>query len=155
MAAKYSAASRRISDEQAQVYGRALKKMERAGPLTPKRIEYEARHKSNPLHDWFDWDDESAGYKYRLWQARDLIRIILVDTEEIEDTTRAFVSIVTPDGDREYRTTRVVMQDVDLRAQVIDEILGRIRYWKRTHKSLKELAEVLDQMEKKVRKLKK
>lgn len=43
------------------------------GLLTAQAILERAQNESNVLHDYFDWNDGSAGHKFRLLQARVLI----------------------------------------------------------------------------------
>lgn len=52
--------------------------------LTPENLIKEAKKKSNPLHNLFEWDDTEAARKWRLQQGRLIINEIkiIVDTEE-------------------------------------------------------------------------
>jgi hypothetical protein len=43
------------------------------GRITPDTILADAKRKSSPLHKFFDWNDQKAGHKWRLEQARGLI----------------------------------------------------------------------------------
>ena len=49
------------------------------GKLTPELVVRAAQAKSSPLHDYFDWDDKIAGARWRLEQARELIRSVKID----------------------------------------------------------------------------
>lgn len=49
---------------------------ERYGDLTPANVVDAARDEDHPLHGRFEWDDAVAGEKYRLAQARQLIRVV-------------------------------------------------------------------------------
>lgn len=49
---------------------------EEYGALTPANIVEAARDDGHPLHHRFEWDDAIAGEKYRLQQARQLIRVV-------------------------------------------------------------------------------
>jgi hypothetical protein len=46
------------------------------GALTPRNVVDAARCSSHPLHSRFEWDDGVAADKYRLVQARELIRSV-------------------------------------------------------------------------------
>lgn len=46
------------------------------GRLTPAAVVAAATAENHPLHDRFEWDDKVAGHRYRLSQARDLIRVV-------------------------------------------------------------------------------
>lgn len=46
------------------------------GRLTPEAVVQAASAEDHPLHDRFEWDDTTAAHKYRLNQARQLIRVV-------------------------------------------------------------------------------
>lgn len=46
------------------------------GMLTPVNVVDAARSEDHPLHSRFEWDDAVAGERYRLDQARQLIRVV-------------------------------------------------------------------------------
>lgn len=48
------------------------------GKITPEVIVREASDKSSPLHSYFEWDDERAGHRWRVQQARILLNNIQV-----------------------------------------------------------------------------
>lgn len=54
---------------------------ERQGQLTPDDVIAAAESPDSPLHSAFDWRDSSAAYKYRLQQARQLIRRVTIQIE--------------------------------------------------------------------------
>lgn len=148
----------------AQAVGEALAALEeRDGELTPEVVEREARKKSSPLHDLFEWDDSEAAYKYRLGQAAHVIRcVVVIDTPETPPMT-AYVRVdVRPeveDGDLDkdeeppparssYRSTAVVMSDAELRAQVLDRALNELRAFQKKYRNLSELAGVFEAIDK-------
>lgn len=45
------------------------------GRITPEAVVEDARDPESPLHDEFEWDDSVAAEKYRLEQARRLLRV--------------------------------------------------------------------------------
>ena len=51
-----------------------LERLEREGRLSPSQVVNEARNIHSPLHEVFVWDDTVAAEKYRIVQARQLIR---------------------------------------------------------------------------------
>lgn len=63
------------------------------GKLTPEAVVEDATEASHPLHLFFTWDNEEAGHKYRLIEARALIRSvkIVVSTETKEYSAPAYV----------------------------------------------------------------
>lgn len=44
------------------------------GKITPAQVVNAARDPASPMHDYFEWDNDAAAEKYRIDQARTLIR---------------------------------------------------------------------------------
>jgi len=128
----------------AQVAGERLEKIRltHAGRLTPEMVVKDAKPKKSPLHCAFEWDDSKAAAGYRIVQARDLIRAIIVVTDEAPDATpvRAFVHI--EDDERHYTSVQHVMSDKQLRTQVVNRALKELTDWQKRYEELKELAVV-------------
>ncbi len=51
------------------------------GRLTAESVVKDAAAPSSPLHGFFEWDDKVAGHRYRLDQARELIRSVRIEVE--------------------------------------------------------------------------
>lgn len=140
----------------AQVAGERLESIRKGnkGRLTPVMVVEDARPKKSPLHNAFEWDDTKAAESFRLVQAGDLIRAIIVVTDEAPDAqpVRAFVNIES--GDRHYTSVQHAMSDKELRGQVVNRALLELTQWETRYKDLKELAVVFSAI-KKVRRQKK
>lgn len=112
----------------AQEVGEELEAIQ--GSLTPERIVDEARDESLELHKCFEWNDEEAAEKYRITQARDVLRFISVVTtvkaegKESESViVRAYENVKTKDNDREYVQIFSALNDTEYRNQ----IFGRLK----------------------------
>jgi hypothetical protein len=44
------------------------------GNLTDTKILKEAKKKTSPIHNWFEWDDTEAAKAYRIIQAKSMVR---------------------------------------------------------------------------------
>lgn len=86
-----------------------------AGILTPQVVLEFARDESHPLHSRFEWDDSVAGERYRIDQARELIRTVKVKYTQRDGSAsdlRGFVSISRVDTpSREYLPVEEVAAD--------------------------------------------
>lgn len=116
------------------------------GLLTAEAVVAAAEDDGSPLHPWFVWDDTAAARKYRLAQARALIRVsvTVLPAGDREFTTRAFVSLA---GDRlhnggGYRAIGAVLSAADLRADLVATALAELESLRRRYAHLSELAEV-------------
>jgi len=118
--------------------------------LTAENLLRKASKKSSSLYEFFDWDNSSAGEKWRLNQARGLINEIkiIVDDKEIYAFENVYVAVkevqnpTTPlskFGIREYKTIVEVMNDDDYKNQLIHRALSEATYWKEKHAELIEL----------------
>ena len=135
-----------FDDEKAQTYGEFLWKMreENGDVLTPIQIVDKAKPKASPIHECFEWNDEIAGDKYRLWQARYLIgRIeIIVVSDGEEDQIRAFHNISVQDGEeheRGYVTLKDIRENEDYLEIVLAGALDEIKSWQRRYSQYKRL----------------
>jgi len=86
-----------ITNKQAQVYGPIIVEIAENNNYqnVPEKIVEHAETLNSPLHDYFEWDDSIAGYKYRCEQARYLLRAIVtvVESNEKKEELRAVVHI--------------------------------------------------------------
>jgi hypothetical protein len=118
------------------------------GALHPADIVKAARPESSPLHSRFEWSDTAAARKYRLWQARQLISIVVEDigggAEPI--LTRVFVSL-TPDREAGgYRSLRSILQNPEQRKQLLADAFEEMERFAEKYHQLKELAQVFAAM---------
>ncbi|MBR0693608.1 hypothetical protein [Bradyrhizobium lablabi] len=98
--------------------------------LHPEKVVEFARSPNTALHAKFDWDDAHVAHLYRLWQARQIIRVNvkLLDRGDGQKVNiRAYVSLANEaDGADGYIQTKVVLADQDKRRALIGAILNRI-----------------------------
>lgn len=119
------------------------------GVLQPLAVIKYARNENTALHKHFDWDDSIAGAKWRLEQARHLIRVTVMMIQPSggqEQSIRAYVSLTSDrykDGGG-YRATTTVLSDKDMRAQLLADALSELIAFKTKYAMLKELAGVFD-----------
>lgn len=84
--------------------------------LTPALVVDVARDPSHPLHGRFEWDDETAGEKFRLHQARQLIRSVKIRVINEDDPgqnyeVRAYQAVRTSAGTTAYQSTLELASD--------------------------------------------
>lgn len=78
------------------------------GELTAHQVLDDARSPDSPLHRYFDWDDSEAAEKWRLSQARTLIRNIRIVRRVEKRTIPVFAYVRDPDrkgNEPGYRST--------------------------------------------------
>ena len=94
-----------------------LKKKHKA--LTPLLLVNDAKNKKSPLHNCFEWDNTKAAGEYRLVQAREIIRFLVIEITPDKSKPvycRAIISpqeLDCPETDS-YMTIEEVLSDPDL-----------------------------------------
>jgi len=154
-----------VPKDKAQEIGEYIDELGKSTEITPLALVKDAQCESSKLHEFFEWDDRKAAYAHRLQQARKIINhfeIEVVDLrEEKETTVKAWVSVYPSpqqeddqngeDQNRAYVDIVRAMNAPDLRQQVLDTALSRIKRWRREYKMYSEFKPVfagIDDVEK-------
>lgn len=119
------------------------------GMLRPADVvEYARTNEESALHRQFEWDDSAAAEKYRIWQARAIIRLSVTVIADNVEPVRALVSLST---DRKagggYRSIEAVLADEAEREQLLNDALLELNRAKRRYKSLAKLSPVWDALD--------
>lgn len=121
------------------------------GVLTPEEVLAHAENKKSVLHSCFEWDDTEAARRYRIEQARELIRVSVVIIENDSAPVRAFVSIIDdrlegkPGG---YRETETLIKTKDGREAILKTALWELKAFQKKYSNLKELFGVFQEINK-------
>jgi len=84
------------------------------GELTPDRVVEDARQKSSPLHDLFEWDKSKAAQAHWIDQARVIIGAVRVVVTNETTTVRAPVYVRDPEAKGQgYRNVAALRADPD------------------------------------------
>jgi hypothetical protein len=141
-------AGSRYDQKRAQEVGEYLEGLEER---TPEALVADAKRPSSPLHGFFTWDNAEAAQAHRLEQARHLLRSVTVRFTDwgASPPQRGFVALrVRPVAGEEepaatqYLPIRSILDDPQLRAQLLDEALAQAQMWRARYAKLRELSEV-------------
>jgi len=133
----------------ADVAGKLLEEIESVhGMVTPELIVKASKRKSSPLYSFFDWDNNLAADKWRLTQAKYLIRSItvIISAPEYTEPQRAFVCVskgYLNGSEREegtFLTIESAMSDKETRELLVKKALQELKFWKARYQHLKELS---------------
>ncbi len=130
--------------------------------LEPESVVADAADPDSPLHDAFIWDDTEAAHKYRLDQARGLIRWVKYESKLVSHTVSVpkYVSYGTEQADSGYESIEDVAKDVAKSEQVFmrelravqghleraDSIGGSLGYDGKLKKAVSCVNKLLDEM---------
>ena len=93
-------------------------------------VDWAASHPLSALHSQFEWDDETAGYNYRIWQARQIIKTYVL--LEQKDSDVEIVPVISVPSLRQgeegsYLSRDVVAGREEYRLEIVEEIRNKLR----------------------------
>jgi hypothetical protein len=113
------------------------------GDLYPEAVVIFAENENTALHPKFEWDNNKAGHAHRLWQARQLIKIIPIYIESVKQEVSFYTSLKSDrEEDGGYMATLEILSDENLRRQLLCDALRDFDYWKNKYITIKELMSV-------------
>lgn len=114
--------------EDAQLIGETLDsiRVKHGGKLKTENIVQEAKKKQNPLHEHFEWDNNEAGEKYRLQQARHITAHIVEEViiSGIKEEQRSFLSVTDVGEEPVYVSLEDATTIVDYRRQLLNRMIS-------------------------------
>lgn len=119
------------------------------GLLRPADVVAFARNEDTALHSKFEWDDTEAAAKWRLVQAREVIRLNVTIIGDNAGPVRAFVSLSSDRATKGggYRATVDVLSDDIRRSEMLADALDELRSVKRKYEKLRALKPVWDALD--------
>ena len=120
--------------------------------VTPEQLVEKGKDPGTELSKCFTRDDTEAANKYRLWEARQILRQLIVITrpdpedeaEKNEPTQfRLMMKNETSHG-AGYKQTLVMVRDEDEYQKLLNMALEELHVFKRKYSMLSELREILD-----------
>ena len=130
-----------------------LKRIQSAhnGMLHPSDVVEYASNPKTALYSAFEWSDTVAARKYRLEQARNLIRVTveIVSRKTGDISVSAFVALREDrKGDGGYRYAPALIKSKSGRAAMLDTALWELRMFQQKYAELKELCGVFEAIRK-------
>lgn len=136
------------SDTDADVIGKEMDRLtETTKKITPRELVESAKNPTSPLHQYFDWDVESAAYKHWLSTARQIMASVMVIYESNEEPIRAYYRVISESGDGSYVALPTVLTEEDYLRQIIKQALDELKGWKKRYGQYKELKRVVNENE--------
>lgn len=134
----------------AQTVGEVFERLEeRDGLLTKESVLEEARPEDSELHPIFEWNDTVAAEKYRLTQSAQLIRSLVVISEETKPSPVVAYVNVSPGRKRSsFININAAMEKAESRQTVLNNALAELTEIQNKYNSLQELAELFRELEK-------
>lgn len=147
----------------ANIVGQAIEEIgsENEGEIVAAELVNKSRPKRSPTHDLFEWNDGEAAEKYRLEQAKYVIRSVKVVYEPKKGKPRKISAFSNVKSKRQamprrvYVSTTSAMNDTDMRNQILLDALGQLIAWRRKWADLNEIAEEIEAVDSVIKKVQK
>jgi hypothetical protein len=112
------------------------------GILKPQVVVDAARDPSSPLHDRFTWDDSVAAEKYRLEEARNLIRLVIEVIPNTDNKPHNVYVSLSQDAAKGggYRTMVSVLSAAESRAILLEDARREMESFEQKYRTLQEFA---------------
>lgn len=108
---------------------------------TPQEVLEKARNENTELHKCFEWNDAIAGEKYRIQQARTVLRSLkFIPHEKVEQPIRIFS--YTPETN--YKPTIQMVVNVDEYQNLLAQAKRELDAFRKKYNSLTELHELFE-----------
>lgn len=109
--------------------------------VKPAEIVAAAQDSTSELHKCFEWDDTEAARKYRLIQAGNLIRnLVIVETAQKSEPQHIRIMYTSQDGG--YKQTKLILQNKDEYTCLLEKAMAELKVFKQKYSMLQELNEI-------------
>ena len=112
---------------------------------TPEDVVKKARDPGSELHKCFDWNDTTAAEKYRLIQARAILRSIVYVEVKKEDAPVRVYQIT--EQKHVYQPTKLFLVNQDEYQALLKRALAELAAFKQKYKTLSELDSIFEEIE--------
>ena len=120
---------------------------------TPEQVVDIARDEGAELHKCFEWDDTIAAEKYRVVQAKDVLRSLVIKHVEApknegeEGQVTQFRVFESAPEKNVYKSTALIVQNPDEHAKLIAQARRELEAFKKRYENIVELAKVIAAIE--------
>lgn len=113
--------------------------------ITPQNVVDLARSENSKLHNDFEWNNETAGEKYRLSQAREMIRLLVFEpNKETHEPTRVYQITIEKTV---YKPVEMILKNEDEYQILLKRALQELESFKKRYSTLVELEQVFKAIE--------
>lgn len=114
------------------------------GAITRESVLEKARNEDTELHKCFEWDDSIAAEKYRLVQAGEVIRFLVIEEEEKPEDRPEIRVFHIAEKSEGYKPIQFIVKHEDEYQKLLANAWAELRAFKAKYACLEELREILD-----------
>ena len=119
--------------------------LEQIAERTPQNVvDYAAEHPESELYKCFTWDDTKAANEWRKQEARQVMRLLVFEDENEEESIKVRVLQKTAE---EYKPVTQIVRNKDEYKELLKRAKAELSAFKERYKTLTELETVLEAIE--------
>ena len=133
----------------AQTVGELCEELQQSeAGLTPSSFVEASRDPKSPTHTMIEWRDDVAAEAYRLEQAKNIIRSIVVIQEDTDPVEKDRGFVITPGGQSTYVSLQSALNNEEWKEHLLAQARKDMIAFKAKYRRIAELAAVIDEMDK-------
>lgn len=129
----------------------AQKLFDANGEVKPSELLDSARPKDSPAHNAFEWNNTKAGQEFRLIQARNWLRVVVIRTESEAPERLVHVPRVVSSGEESkegsYKPATALIHNIDEFERALNAAMQRLNAARQSVEELRNVAEKSDKPE--------
>lgn len=111
---------------------------------TPEQVLSLAKDGDSPIHSYFEWDDKKAAKNFRLIQAAQLIKVVIVDESPKSPPTYQYLKLTADSGTGYFDSDQETESIYD---QLIEPGINELRQFKARYHNLEGFRPVIEAIE--------
>lgn len=114
--------------------------------ISPEQIVEKAKDDSTELHKCFEWNNDAAAEKYRIVQARQIMRqlVVVKPQEENKPSPTPVRVFMMTDYQSSYKPLELILSKPDEHAALLHRAFAELTAFKNKYHMLSELSDVFD-----------
>ena len=133
--ARYSADAQKCAEEIMEI-------CDDIGSASPRDILERARDETTELHKCFTWDDSKAAERFRIIEAGQLVRLMVIKEETVPTNRPEVRMFYKTDNESGYKPTEYIVRQEDEYKTLLQRAQRELRAFKAKYSMLKEFEEI-------------
>lgn len=142
--AKWSSVGTRFGADPQKCYEEIMEICDSFESASPQAILEKARNNDSELHKCFTWDDSIAAERWRLNEARVIVRQLVITEQEVPKDRPEIRLFHKTDNESGYKPTELIIQKEDEYTALLKRAWAELQAFKVKYSVLKELQEIFD-----------
>ena len=115
--------------------------------ITPEEVLEKARNENTELHKCFEWDNDTAAEKYRVLQARQVIKMLVYTPVQKSKENDIPISVFSlTDEKNVYKPIKMILKNPDEYQKLLNRAYNDLLSMEKRYSTIKELKPIFDEI---------